>query len=269
MANNQQQDKDKRPRAYFDTYALTLWGQPVNSGAKSPQFSINVGDDGRVNITVRTGNPDDKDKSSKGDGDVIRISFNRMRFNTFVDKFGEVVRSKTPLTYHLAEQVQFRWDKEKRERVRMETPRDGITLHFGKGDDGIIRMTLEQYNRSKIEFDFVPQRTDFLFKHGDGTNFTDAEMAGLAQRAYLKELDKLQDSYVASRIWMKAEPELYQPPYKPDFNKGGNGGGNKGSYSNNNGGGNGGYSNNSAPAPKPQAEPAGADDDFSDDDVPY
>lgn len=260
MAYNNQ-EKDTRPRAPFDLFDLTLWA-PSTAQGKSASFNLDVDVANRVSFIVRTGDPADKEKSK--DGDVIRMKVKLAKFKEFIALFGQVVRSKGEIKYAMVEQVYFRFNKETKQRERMDKPRDGNELFFGKDRDGVIFISLVAYNKTKIEFRFVPDRKDFVFKHADGNVFTAAEDSASAAGAYHALCQELIDRVDQSRLVHKASPDLYKPPYVPQqgghggggnsYNKGGSGGSNSG----------GGSSNSSG-----NRVAANDADDMMDDDIPY
>lgn len=269
MAYNNNQEKDKRPKAPFDLFALTKWAPSPTAPGKNAMFMVDAALDGTVSFTVRTGDPADKERMK--DGDVIRIRLKLDEFERFVIQFGDAIRSKGPCKYFLVEQVRFRWDKDAGKRVPLDEPRDGIKLAYGKDDEGVFFIALTQYKKTDIEFGFINERPEFAFKHNDGGFFSRAENSVIGARSYHKLLNELHSRITTSRILQNARPDDYQPPYVPQQqgggqgggNRGGNGGGNNGSYNRGNGGGNNSNSNgggSSKPAPE-----------FSDldDDIPY
>jgi hypothetical protein len=263
MAYNNQ-EKDKRPKAPFDLFALTLWA-PSTAQGKSAMFMMDVSLDGKVNFTVRTGDPADKEKQK--DGDVIRMRMNLVDYEKVVNVFGDVIRSKGPMKVAAVALDYYRWDKESKQRVRMDAPRDGNKLFINKDADGTVSLSLVQYNRTNIEFGFIPRNPELVFAHSDGNKWTDGEMSLSGARAYHKVMAELHSRVAASTIRQHQIPDQFQPPYvAPQAAGGGQGGGYK---SGNGGGGGGGYN-------KPQQSNNGggqravvvAEDDM-DDDIPY
>lgn len=263
------QERDNRPNAPFDLFQLTLWAPSPTAPGKSAMFGFDVGIDGKVTARVRTGDPADKEKSK--DGDVIRLTFGKLTdFEQFVQVFGDVVRSKEPRKECAVEQVWFRFNKETKQRERMDSPRDGVKLFVDKDRDGRVSLSLVQYNRTNIEFGFLPQRPEIVFAHGNGDKWTEGEQSQSAARAYHKILGELHQRVDGSRIRQHQVPDLYKPPFvpqKPGGNGGQGGGGGQNGYSGynkggSNGGGGGGNSNYQKPAPV-QVEVD------MDDDVPY
>jgi hypothetical protein len=267
MANNQQQDKDKRPRAAYDMQVLTLWGTKGRPEWKTPSFSFNVTRDGNASLTCRTGNPEDKDKTKQGDGDVIRMRMNPKEYKNFINLYGDVVRSKGPLRHQITEQVHFGFNKDTKQREKLAQPRDGVKFSFGKDEDGVIRFALTQYNRTELEFSLAPDRSrmNFSIRHPSGEEFTDGDYSQLEARGYLDAFKEAHQMVLLSDITMHQRPDAYQPPYVPN----GNGGVQRNSG---NGGGGGGNWNRPAPAAAAPAASGGGgftDAYGGDDDVPY
>jgi uncharacterized membrane protein YgcG len=261
MAYNNQ-EKDNRPAAPFDLFVLTLWA-PSTAPGKRAMLKLDVDAAGKVTWMVRTGDPADKEKAK--DGDVIRMKMNIWDFEKTVNLFGDVVRSKGEMKVAAVEQVYFRFNKETKQRERVDTPRDGAQLFFVKDSEGKIAVSLVQYNRPKIEFGFLPDRPEFRFAHADGSKFSEAEESQSNARAYHKLLQELQLRVAASQIRQYQVPDQYKPPYVPPQQGGGNGGynkgGNGGGYGNSNGGG-------SSGGQRPPAAAVIGEDDL-DDDIPY
>jgi hypothetical protein len=257
--------QDKRPAAPFDLFELTLWA-PSTAQGKFAMFLVDVGIDGKVTFTVRTGDPADKEKQK--DGDVIRFRMKLMDYEKFTNVFGDVVRSKGPMKECAVEQVYYKFDKASQQRVRMDQPRDGNKLFINKDADGVVSVSLVQYNRTNIEFGFLARNPEIVFAHGDGNKWSDGEMSQSGARAYHKVMTELFDRVNTSLIRQQQVPDLYKPPYvpaAPSGNGGGYGnksGGGNASYNpprNNGGGGNGGAS---------RPAPIQAEDDMEDD-IPY
>lgn len=262
MAYNNQ-EKDNRPKAPFDLFALTLWA-PSTAPGKSAMFLVDVDVGFRVTLTVRTGDPADKEKGK--DGDVIRMKMELRDFEKVVNLFGDVIRSKGEMKVAAVEQVYFRWNKEQGKRERIEQPRDGNQLFFVKDSEGKIALSLVQYNRPKIEFSFLSTKPALVFKHGDGSPYSDAEMSQSEARAYHKILSELFSRVSASQIRQHQIPDQYKPPYVPQQAAGNGGGGyNKG---NNNGGGQQQRPANSGGNEGSSKAAVTAFDDM-DDDIPY
>lgn len=259
MAYNNQ-ERDNRPAAPFDLFVLTLWA-PSTAPGKRAMLKLDVDAAGKVTWMVRTGDPADKDKAK--DGDVIRMKMNLWDFEKVVNLFGDVIRSKEPRKECAVEQVYFRFNKETKQRERVDTPRDGNQLFFVKDSEGKIAVSLVQYNRPKIEFGFLPDRPELRFAHGEGTKWSDAEESQSNARAYHKLLTELQLRIAASQIRQYQVPDQYKPPYVPPQQNGGNGGYNKGGNSGYNNGGSSGGGGSRQPAP------AVAGEDDMDDDIPY
>jgi uncharacterized membrane protein YgcG len=266
MAYNQQ-EKDNRPRAPFDLFSLTRWAKSTAQG-KSASFNLDVDLAGRVSLMVRTGDPADKERMR--DGDNIRIKLNLEDYEKWVIQFGEAIRHKGECKFVLVEQVRFSWDNNLKKRVPLEAPRDGIKLFFGKDSNGVFYMSLIQFKKTEIEFGFINERPEFIFKHGDGNAFTDAENSLIGARAYHKLLLELHQRITQSRLLQNAKPDDYKPPYVPAQGQGGGQGGgqsnNGGNRSGgNSGGGNGGGQSNGG------GGTAKASPEFSDmdDDIPY
>jgi len=261
--------QDKRPAAPFDLFDLTLWA-PSTAQGKFAMFLVDVGIDGKVTFTVRTGDPADKEKAK--DGDVIRMRMKLVDFEKVTNVFGDVVRSKGPMKECAVEQVYFKFDKASGQRVRMEQPRDGNKLFINKDSDGVVSISLVQYNRPNIEFGFLARNPEIVFAHGDGNKWSEGEMSQSGARAYHKIMTELFLRVNASLIRQHQIPDQYKPPYVPPQQAGGNGYGNKSGggggggngYGNQNRNSNGGSNNGGGSRPAPvQAE------DDMDDDVPY
>lgn len=263
MAYDNKQEQDKRPKAPFDLFKLTLWAPSPTAPGKNASFNVDVGIDGIVTLRVRTGDPADKEKAKDGDQIVMRMQ--PKQFNEWVILFDEVLRGKGENRKQIVEQVWYRWDKDAGKRVKMDAPRDGTKLSFGKDADGKVFVALTAYKRTDIEFGyFDPSRAEFWYVHGDGNRFTEGEMSQSAARGYLAEMRDLQNRISNSRIIQHLTPDLFQPPYVPKPPQGGYGGGNG---NNNNRGGGGGYGGGGGQS-KPAAAPAsGFEDD--DTDIPY
>jgi hypothetical protein len=262
MAYNNQ-EKDNRPAAPFDLFVMTLWA-PSTAPGKRAMFKVEVDAAGRVTFMVRTGDPADKEKAK--DGDVIRMKLNFWDFEKVVNLFGDVVRAKGEMKVAVVEQQFFRFNKETKQRERVDTPRDGNKLFFVKDSEGKIAVSLVQYNRPQIEFGFLAERPEFVFAHADGTKFSDAEMSQSGARAYHKLLGELQSRIQSSLIRQHQVPDQYKPPYVPQQQ----GGGGNGYQNQNRGGGQGGGSgyNNGGGQARPQQAAVVAVDDM-DDDIPY
>lgn len=259
MAYNNQ-EKDKRPKSPFDLFQLTKWAPSPTAPGKNAMLMLDVSLDGTVGFTVRTGDPADKERMK--DGDVIKMRLKFDDFERFVNQFGDAIRAKGECKFALVEQVKFKWDSQQGKRVPLDQPRDGIKLFFGKDSEGIFFISLIQYKKSEIEFGFINDKAEFIFKHADGQPFSRAENSLLGARSYHKLLTELHVRVLNSAIRMQQIPDQFQPPYvSPNAgggngygNRGGNGGGNN--YGNNNSGGGG------------SNKPAPSFDDM-DDDVPY
>jgi uncharacterized membrane protein YgcG len=269
MAYNNQ-EKDKRPKAPFDLFQLTLWA-PSTAPGKSAMFLVDVGIDGKVSFTVRTGDPADKEKAK--DGDVIRMRMSLLDYEKFVNLFGDVLRAKGPIKRAAVEQVYYKFNKDTKQRERMDTPRDGNKLFINKDADGTVSISLVQYNRTNIEFGFLPRNPEILFANEDGQKWSDGEMSLSNARAYQKILAELFTRVMASTTRQHQVPDLYQPPYVPPAqgsgsgggygNKSGGGGNSYGNNQNRNNGGGGGNSNGGG-----NRAPIQAEDDMEDD-IPY
>lgn len=262
MAYNNQQEKDKRPKAPFDLFQLTKWAPSPTAPGKNAMFMVNVGLDGSVTFTVRTGDPADKERMK--DGDNIRMTLKFEDFEKFVLQFGEAIRSKGECKFALVEQVKFRWDKDQGKRVALDQPRDGMKLFFGKDAEGIFFISLIQYKKTEIEFGFINEKPEFIFKHGDGTPFSRAENSLLGARDYHKLLSELHLRVLNSEIRMAQIPDKFQPPYVPQGQGGGNGGGGQ-----RQGGGGGGYSGGNGGNGGGGNKPAAGGFNDMDDDIPY
>lgn len=256
MAYNDQ-NQDKRPKSPFDLFQLTKWAPSPTAPGKRAMFSVDVGLDGSVTFTMRTGDPADKDRMK--DGDNVRMKLRFEDFEKLVLQFGDAIRSKGECKYAFTEQVRFRWNNEAKRREPLETPRDGIKLFFGKDSAGLFFISLIQYKKTEIEFGFLNDRPDFIFKHGDGTPFSDAENSLLGARSYHKLLTELHNRVLNSAIRQAQIPDQFKPPYQSPNAGGGNGGQGGGQRSGGQGGG-----NNSGGGNKP----APSFDDM-DDDIPY
>ena len=253
-------DKDTRPKSPFDLYALTLWTPNPETQGKNASFSIDVDLKGMVSFRVRTGNPADKEKGTPNNpGDVIQMRLPIAEFEQFQLMFGDMLRNKGEIKYALTEQNWFRFNKETKQRERMDKPKDATELFFGKDSEGIVYVSMVSWNKPKFTFNFVNDRPQFLFKHGNGAYFTPGENSTIQARGYHKLLSELHMRVSDALQRMHVVPDLYQPPYVPKppqggYNKGGNGGGGGGgSY--------GGGGQSSAPKPQPVFD--------DDDDVPY
>jgi uncharacterized membrane protein YgcG len=261
MAYNNQ-EKDTRPAAPFDLFVMTLWA-PSTAPGKRAMFKIDVDAAGRVTFMVRTGDPADKEKAK--DGDVIRMKMNYWDFEKVVHLFGDVVRAKGEMKVAVVEQQFFRFNKDTKQRERIDTPRDGNKLFFVKDSEGKIAISLVQYNRPQIEFGFLAERPEFVFAHADGSKFSDAEMSQSAARSYHKLLSELHQRIQTSMIRQHQVPDQYKPPFVPQ-QQGGNGGGN-GGYQNRGGNG-GGYNNGGNSGGGAQRQQAAVVVE-EDDDIPY
>lgn len=260
MAYNNEQ-KDTRPNAPFDLHSLTKWA-PSTAQGKSAMFKVDVDLAGKVTLMVLTGDPADKERSK--DGHMIKIKLGPEDFEKFVINFGDALRAKGECKYFLVEQVKFQWDKNAGKRVPLETPRDGIKLVFGKDSAGIMFISLVQYKKTEIEFGFLVERPEFLWKHSDGTPYSNAENSVLGARAYHKLLTELNLRIEASRIRQHQTPDAYKPPYVPGPPGGGAGGGSGGGgYNKGGNGGGGGYGGGG------QTQKAAPDFSEMDDEIPY
>ena len=195
-------------------------------------------------LTVYTHDPDDT-----VDNGVIRAALDAPTFFAFLELLSEAINSREAFRKKI-DNLNYTFPGGR----RSETPSVVSSLIVGREDDGTIYVSIAAPRRPVVKFPFTnPEFHNFF--HGDGTQYSKADISNVYARSYLRMLSTLMTTAMDSN---------YTPP-KPREDNGGNrnggGGGNKGGWGGNkNGGGGASYGGGRQEQPAPAATADNFDD---------
>lgn len=186
--------------------------------AKGKMASLNWGlYSNNPRLTVYTNDPDDT-----VDNGVIRAALDAPTFFAFLELLSEAINSREAFRKKI-DNLNFTFPGGR----RSETPSVVSSLIIGREDDGTIYISVAAPRRPVVKFPFT--NPDFHnFYHGDGTQYSKADISNVYARSYLRMLSTLMTVAMDTNYTPPKPREDNGGGFKGKSGGGGYGGGNKG-----------------------------------------
>lgn len=148
-------------KKYYDISRYTIWGDPVEEGAKSSRMIVSLRD-GNPRLVVSTG-------TGTGVESMITFPSDMATMTTIFSMLKDIALNKEPGHKEIVESLTNVYVNDKPTKDK----RVVSTLYVGKSKEGVMYLSVVAESRPKLVFKFIPSNYH-IFKDGSGNKIPDS-----------------------------------------------------------------------------------------------